>query len=254
MNATKASAAAAPVRLRRPPKSSFYVGVTLLMIALALAGFWPQYYGRLLTGSALESHVSHPLIYLHSTLFIGWLLILLTQTVFVRQRRTDLHLWLGPFLAAYGIIIAFVGTYAGLVLAARRVELGRSVDNAASFSFSAISDMVMFAGFLAAALLWRKRPETHKRLMILATWSLAMVGYGRFLGRLVERPDNLLVAALFFVAPLILIVAWDAVRLRRIHPVWLVGLVLYFLRAVRAPFANSEAWLTLGRELIRPFL
>lgn len=251
MNAAAASTRARP---RRPARSAFYVSVTLVMIALALAGFWPQYYGRLLTSSALEPRVSHPLIHVHSLLFIGWLLVLLTQTLLVRQRRTDLHLWLGPFLAGYGLVIAIVGTYAGLVLAARRVELGRPLDNAASFAFVTLSDMLMFAGFLAAALVWRKQPEVHKRLMILATWSLAVVGYSRLLRRMIERPDNILVAALLTLAPLILVALWDAVRLRRIHPIWIVGLVLYFLRAVRAPFADSEAWLPIGRALVRPFL
>ena len=254
MNATEASASPLQVRPRRPARSAFFVAITLSMIAVAIAGFWPQYYGRLLSGTEIEVRTSHPLIHIHSVLFVGWLLMLLGQTILVWRRRTDLHLWLGPFLIAYGLAIAAFGTFAGLVLAARRVELGRPLDAAASFAFVTTSDMLMFAGFLIAAWVWRKRPEAHKRLMILATWSLAVVGYGRLLGRVLERPDNFVVAALFIVAPLILVVAWDAIRIRRVHPAWIIGVILYFLRAVRAPFANSELWLPIGRALVDPFL
>ena len=40
---------------------------------------------------------------------------------------------------------------------------------AATFVLFPLIDMVYFAGFLAAAIVWRRRPDRHKRAMLLAT-------------------------------------------------------------------------------------
>ncbi|HKO67105.1 MAG TPA: hypothetical protein VJU53_04790, partial [Burkholderiaceae bacterium] len=53
-------------------RSYFYLTLPVLMVAMAVVGFWPQYYGRLLTGNALDVGPSHVLVHLHSSLFLGW--------------------------------------------------------------------------------------------------------------------------------------------------------------------------------------
>jgi hypothetical protein len=42
-----------------------------------------------------------------------------------------------------------------------------------------LGDMVLFAGFFIPAVIYRRRPEIHKRLMLLATTALLFAAAGR---------------------------------------------------------------------------
>ena len=106
---------------RRGRRTYFYLALPVLMLVIALIGFWPQYYGRLLSGRALEIGSGHLLVHVHSSLFLGWLAILFAQAFFARSGRIDLHRRLGPLFATYGFGAAAVGVIAGLQLAAFRV-------------------------------------------------------------------------------------------------------------------------------------
>jgi len=111
--------------------------------------------------------------------------------------------------------------------------------------------MVYFAGFLAAAVAWRKRPDLHKRAMFLATFSIAVVGLGRLVGRtgfdspLIWQPLNL--------APLLLALAYDLSVCRKLYAIMAVGLAVHLFRLNADPFVATEYWLPVGRALLAPF-
>ena len=252
MNATRA--ADAPPVVRRRARGAFYVAMALMMIAIALVGFWPRYYGRLLGGTGLDARSSHLLIHVHSTLFFGWLFMLLGQAMLVRAGRTAIHRQIGPLLAAYGYGCAAIGVWAGLVLAARRVQMGQTLDQAASFVFVTMTDMLTFAGFLTAAVLWRRRPEPHKRLMVLATWSLAIVGFSRMISRIPGFADERWwLGSLVFPLPALIGILYDWRTRGRVHPVWWIGLAAFIVWANRGLYGRSEAWLPIGRAIVRQF-
>ena len=231
-------------------KSPFFAALGLLMLVLAIGGFWPQYFSAV-TGNAPSATTRHWLIHLHAALFTVWLLLYIVQAGLIVSVRARLHLKWGPSMAAYGFAIALVGLYAAALLADR---LGRRVDNfeqAAAFVFFPIIDMIYFAGFLAVALVYRRRPEVHKRAMFLATFSIAVVGIGRLVFRtgiespLIWEPLNL--------APLLIALVYDLVVCRRAHAVMVAGLAVHLFRLNADALTMSEAWLPIGRALIAPF-
>lgn len=238
-------AATAP---RRRARSPFYSGLAALMIVLALAGFWPQYYSSVVVG-VIPEPTRHPLIHLHSSLFLAWLLAFLVQAVLIWRGRLVLHRRLGRLLGWYGFVIATVGLVAGFALAARFGRRVGDMEQGASFVFFPSLDMVYFAGFLAVALVWRNRPEVHRRAMLIASFSIAVVGMGRLMFPIgsawLWQPLTL--------SPLLLAAGYDLLAKRRVHAVLAVGLVLHWLRLNAEPFANGETWRAVGRVLVAPF-
>ena len=239
-------------RTRRRPL--FYLVASALLIAMAVSGFWPQYYGRLVGGRALEGAAVHPLAHVHSTLFMGWLLAILFQAALVRGGRTGLHRRIGPGLAAMGYATAAFGLFAGLNLAAAQVARGGTLDAAAVFVAAPVLDMIMFTGFLTAAVIWRRRPEAHKRLILFTGYSFAFVGFVRHLARVPGLMENLWFATALLVAPVALCIAWEAATRRSVHPVWWIGLAAFTARLVLELLALLPPWLPIGRALVRPFL
>lgn len=245
MNATVASSAAIP---RRAARSPFYAGLALLLIALALAGFWPQYYSSVMRGVVPEAS-RHLLIHLHSTLFLAWLLLFLLQAALVWRGRLALHRRLGPWFVGYGFAIAAVGTVAGFALAARFGRRLGDMEQAASFVFFPTLDMLFLAAFLAAAWVWRRRPERHRRAILIATFSVAVVG----IGRLLLPIENPWIWQPLTLSPLLLAFARDLVVERRVYGILAAGLLVHFARLNAEPLVATEAWLAIGRALIAPF-
>jgi len=251
MSGTIASAEVTAPAPRRRARSRFYLGIGLLMIVAAVAGFWPQYYGAAI-GGAIAPNAGHWLIHLHAAIFLGWMILFIVQASAVWRGRTDLHRRYGTAMAVYGFAAATIGLVAGFALAARLGAREGNPDAGATFVFAPTIDMVFLAGFLAAALVYRKSPETHKRLMLLATFSIAVVGIGRLVDRVdffdegwLWQPANL--------SPILIAIGHDLIVRRRLYPVLLIGLVLHWMRLHQDVYTETEAWLPIGRALIRPF-
>ena len=79
----------------------FFVGMAAFMLALVVAGFWPTYFGRLLSG--LGPSLKVPIagmpwvIHLHAAVFLGWMAVLLTQATLIARGKTRAHMKLGRF-------------------------------------------------------------------------------------------------------------------------------------------------------------
>ena len=111
----------------------------------------------------------HWAIHVHAAVFLGWLALLIGQTVLAASGQIALHRRVGNLGIAYGIAVVILGLVAGFVVPATYVKAGTwPLDRAASFLATIFGDMVLFGGFFGAAIAYRGRPELHKRLMLLA--------------------------------------------------------------------------------------
>ena len=127
---------------------------------IAVVGFWPTYFGPLVTGT-----IAQPLlIHIHATVFTGWLVLFLTQAILAATKHVTWHLRLGKIGIGYGALLVVVGLSTG-VMRSSRLPLGGEAED---LLFAATADMVVFSGFFAAAIVYRREPQVHKRLMMVA--------------------------------------------------------------------------------------
>jgi hypothetical protein len=212
-----------------------YVAIGCLAAAIAATGFWPSYFGPLLAGG-----VDRPLIiHFHATVYVGWLSLFILQTVFAATKRMDLHVALGNIGMGYGALVIVVGLAAAFGMFAIRVHAGE-IDEAGTRLFAPLSDMVLFTPLFVAAVRYRKRPELHKRLMVVATTLLLVAAVGRMP---VGPGPQRLVLLLVWWSPILLAMIYDAIRARRVHAVYLLGLPLLGLRlAAGLTVPNTTAW------------
>lgn len=228
----------APGVRKRRRKSAFFTVVGLLLITLTIAGFWPQYFSAV-TGRTPAENAQFWLIHLHSALFTGWLLLYIFQAALIVTGRARLHIEAGPWLAGYGFAIAVLGIFASVALARRLGVRENDFDLAASFVFFPLVDMAFFAGFLAAAVIWRKTPHLHKRAMLLATFSIAVVGLGRLVARMPF--ESAFIWQPLTLAPLIIATAYDIFICRRLYPIMAIGLLAHLARLNAEPFTPKRA-------------
>ena len=224
-----------------PQRRPFYIGASLLMGLIAVVGFWPTYFGPLVTGT-----IAQPLlIHIHATVFTGWLVLFLTQAVLAATKQVTWHLRLGKIGIGYGALLVVVGLITG-VLRSSRLPLGGQAED---LLFAATADMVVFAGFFAAAIVYRRKPQIHKRLMMVAANMLLIAAVARMTFIPPPPAGFPLFFAVWFL-PLISAMAYDWWSQRRIHAVYLIGVGVFVVRILAIVIHDTEAWRAFTRAVV----
>ncbi|MCZ6641599.1 MAG: hypothetical protein O7F71_08485 [Gammaproteobacteria bacterium] len=112
-------------------------------------------------------------------------------------------------------------------------------------TFIPLTQIFMFACFIAAALTSIRKPDVHKRFMVLAALVATTPALARLFLAALGEPSLIAVGSIFLASNgLIVIVAWyDANCNNRLHPVFLYGgLGILLIRIARVPFAMSPIW------------
>ena len=151
----------------------FFSGMALASALMLFLGFLPSYFHRSAELPALT------LLYqLHGAVFTAWVALLVAQTALVAGRRTDIHRTLGVAGAVLAALMFVVGVAVSVETLRRN---GGPPGDPRKFFAIPIGDIIVFGGLVTAAVVQRRQPETHKRLMLLATISLLTAASARFL-------------------------------------------------------------------------
>jgi len=160
---------------RRELVSRFYVTMAWIFVAIAFGGFFGTYWLQLARGTFTGS----PLLHFHGLLFFGWTLFFLSQATLVARRKLRSHRARGLFGISLATAMLFTGTMVAVEGLQARIDAGIG-DAARAFLIVPLAAIWMFAGFVAAAIANVKRPEWHKRFMLVAMTCLLQAAVARF--------------------------------------------------------------------------
>lgn len=224
------SASPGPVRLLdgagwRSP-SRLYAGAALGIAALVFVGFARSYYLRVFF---FHARVITALVHGHGVLMSGWIALFITQARLISRGRVALHRRLGIFAAVLAAVIVIVGSLTVAAAIHRRFPGADLLRFARIFvEFDGLS-LWVFGALVLAAVLWRRRGDVHKRLMLCATVALLPPAVGRIAEYVLPGSDwDLMIAAATTSAFALVCALADSLRLKRLHPAmaWGVGSVL----------------------------
>jgi hypothetical protein len=235
------SRAHSPV-LRALVRRPLYVVLSVLIGAIAILGFWATYFGPLVRGTPNQP----TLIHVHAAVFVGWLALLLTQTMLAAVGRVSAHRTLGHAGIWYGVLLVLIGVWTAVSRSAFHMRTGGPGEQ---LLFVALLDMMIFAPFFGAAIAYRRKPQVHKRLMVVAATMLLIAAVGRF-WFLPAPPLELFVATAIWFSPVLVAMAHDWVTVRRVHPVYVLGLAAFFVRLLSPSLViGSPAWSSLAQMI-----
>ena len=221
----------------------FYLCMSLLIAAVVVYGFSHTIENKLIHGNPRRPI----LLWVHAVLFSSWLAFYIAQSVLVRIRNVKLHRTIGWAGLALGTSMVVVGFWEAVVMARFDTsQLHRA--NRDAFLIVPLFDIVAFAICFGLAILLRKNPERHRRLMLIATCALTGAAFGRM---------PLMHAPLYFyggVDGLILLGALrDLAVSRRIHTVYMIAIPLLVAAqtAVSQVFLHRTAfWMRIAHGLL----
>jgi hypothetical protein len=229
---------------------TFYVWMAAVFVLIAFGGFVPTYWAKVATGTFGGA----PILHLHGAIFFTWTLFFLVQTALVASGRILDHRSWG--LAGVSLATAMVFT---IVLAAiNSIRVAGAIgmaDEARRFAYVSLSGAVLFTGFVASAIVWVKRAELHKRLMLLAMIPLMHAAFARVFAALFAPADAKGPPPVFVSVPpglivdLLLVAAmvYDWRTRGRPHPVyWIGGALLLANQVLAVPLSASATWMAIA--------
>ena len=239
----------------------FYFTMALTCLAIAVLGFMPTYFVPMAQGR----FKAEPLVHIHGVVLFSWMALFCAQTWLVAQGKTVAHRTWGVLGVAIATAMLFVVT-AVVSLRIAQASLAGQPEGLAhhvrAFAWVSIGGIGFFIAAFVLAIINVKRPETHKRLLLLGTISLLGAPIARWFQTflappagpppvlppglpVVGAPPVFVAVAPSLIGDILLFIAiWVDWRTRgRPHPVYLIGgALLLLLHLTEVPVANSPAW------------
>ena len=214
----------------------FYLGMAVASAVLVFVGFSQTYY--------LKSHwtTSRPLsllIHVHGLVFSLWMLYFIAQTALIAVGRSALHRTLGMMGAFLGSAMILLGLTVSLT--AMRLHHGGGPHDAETIFFVGLCDLFTFALFFILGYRYRRNREAHQRLMLLST-TAGLIGPA--LGRLGIHGTSAPLLALISLTFLFAGPIYDLISRRRIHPVYIYGVLfaLFTFAPLRFALGSTPWW------------
>jgi len=228
-------------------RSRFHTFFAITVALLIVVGFFRTFYAR-----PLFDLPPLPSLYvLHGIVFTAWLVLFVVQTRLVATRKVAVHRKLGIAGAVFAAAIIIIGVITAIHSAAipQPRPLGMSSQQ---FSIVALTSITLFTIFIAAAISLRRKPEYHRRLMVLAMISV--------LGPPIARLLMLFHAGRYFLVVqggvAALLVVWCLINDWRkqhiIHPLYAIGGIIIVLSwPLRIVVGQTESWTSISAWLMR---
>lgn len=232
----------------RSDNRRFYLWMAAAFVLIAFGGFTPSYWSKVATGA----YHGAPIFHIHGILLFTWTCFYFLQTALVAAGRTPSHRnWGLAGISLFSVLMCSI--LVGEVTVLRRDETAGMGEAARHFSAVTLCAWPLLVGIFTLAIVNIRRPETHKRLMLLLMVALMTPALARVFIALfsppgaIGPPPPVVSIAPSLLADLLLVVAM--IRDWRIHgrphPVYVYGgLALLAEQVMAVPIAATAAWMS----------
>jgi hypothetical protein len=233
-------------RAAASPAQYFYFNMALACVATAFLGFAPTYWLPLARGSFSAT----PLVHFHGLLFFTWTVYFAFQTWLAASGRTAFHRSFGIIGVSLATAMTIFGFLVAVNVMKRSAAMGLTGDGIA-FSIVPLSGILFFAVVFILAIAANRKPETHKRLMLLAGISLLDAAVARWFLTFLAPPGPAgpppvpvtITPALVAYLLLVVAIVHDWRTRGRPHAVYVYGgLALVAVKFLNWPISATPAW------------
>jgi hypothetical protein len=231
--------------VNRTAERIFFGSMAVLLCVIVFIGFSPTYFGA----GILRAPLPSPILHIHGALFTIWMLLYLVQTALISAHRVAWHRSLGTVAFCLPPLMIMIGVIAALDALNRKVMIG-PLDPAVSLAIPLLG-IACFAIVIFASWRTRRKPDSHKRLILLATIGLTEAAFGRFpWAQMGIAPAQGAVTGLGIL--ILFAIGYDLFSLHRIHwsTMWAAPLT-FVMGAFAVPIGMTSIWHSFASFLAR---
>ena len=223
----------------------FYTSMAAAIVMVVFAGFSRTWFLR---PYFPQTKALIPLLILHGTIFTSWIALFITQTTLVATRRVKTHMRLGIAGGVIACLVLIVG-FITSVVRAKAAPSPIPGMNSLSFLTIPLGDLLVFAILVGSAFYFRRQPDMHKRLMLLATIAMLPAAVARIPIGFIETGGPLVFYGLadLFILPCL---AFDLATRGKPHRATVLGGALIVIsHPLRMVIGVTHAWLAFATWL-----
>lgn len=229
-------ASIAPTLPRARGGGRFYLHINLALLAVVVLGFSHSYF---LSGwLAPQRPALSGLVHFHGAVATAWFLLMVSQPLLIARGDIRLHRRMGVAGAVIALLVPVSAILVGIA-AIKRGQGASAVDPRLFFAVPFFGAL-LFAGLAWTGVALRRRPEIHKRLLLLASAAMMDAPVGRLFP--IQGFGLLPVLA----APLVAVAAGalhDRAILGRVHRVyWIGGAAILLVHVGRIGVMFTPFW------------
>ena len=158
--------------------------------------------------------------------------------------RLKLHRRIGSFAAWLVIFMLVMGTVVAARDTVHDFHAGDG-DAALSFFYGELADLAMFGLLAGAAILLRRKPEFHKRLVIMGSLGLLGAAVGRI-------PELNGYGSYIFYGLISSVALYDLASRRAVHMATVIGAtVLIIFNLSEEPIGNTRTWIDAAHHILK---
>lgn len=145
-------------------------GLFLSVVAVGFQHFYLQ--GRASDGSPVTQQIM-PLVFLHGTLMTAWIIAFVVQSGLIVSGNRRLHMSLGVGGAVLAGLLVIVGIATAIASVHYNPDSYKEIWGARRFLSFMLTNISGFAILAGIGLIYRRRPEVHRPMLLLATLFVA---------------------------------------------------------------------------------
>ncbi|HET8922077.1 MAG TPA: hypothetical protein VFN26_03670 [Candidatus Acidoferrum sp.] len=151
----------------------FYLLSGCLLLVIVTLGFQQFYlHGKANNGGSVTQQIM-PLVFLHGILMSSWVVLFVAQSSLIVRGNRKLHMSLGVAGAVLAACLVVVGLATAIASVHYNPEGYKEIWGARRFLSLMLTNMLGFGVLAGVGLKYRRRPEVHRPMMLLATLFVA---------------------------------------------------------------------------------
>ena len=174
MSSSTAVAVAAGIPMARERMERiFYLVSGCLMLLIVAMGFQRFYVHGTASDGSPVTHQIVPLVFLHGILMTTWIIAFVVQSSLIVSGNRKLHMTLGVGGAVLAGVLVIVGITTAIASVHYNPDGYKEIWGARRFLSFMLVNISGFAVMAGIGLIYRRRPEVHRPMLLLATLFVA---------------------------------------------------------------------------------
>lgn len=192
----------------------FYVVAGSVMLIATVAGFRLFLaHGKGFGGAEITRQIV-PLVVIHGTAMFTWILLFLVQSIFILNGNRRLHMRIGVAGAVLAGVMVILGSTAAILSTRHNPEMYQPLGGPRFFLATMLGEMLSFGTLVAIAVVYRRRAEIHRPMMLLASLMIISGSLGRcpYIADFAAMPPLYVLGPALALGALFLVLQWGMTR------------------------------------------
>src|SRR6185295_15263830 len=192
----------------------FYVIAGSVMLVATAVGFRLfLVHGKGFGGAEITPQIV-PLVAVHGLAMFSWIILFLVQSIFILNGNRRLHMRVGVGGAVLAAFMVPLGSFTAILSTRHNPEMYQGLGGGRFFLATMLGEMLSFGVLVAVAVIYRRRSEIHRPMMLLASLMIISGSLGRcpYIGDFAAMPPLYVLGPALVLGALFLALRWGMTR------------------------------------------